>query len=85
MKYFSEVTKKVYDTVEALEQAEAAVNTAKEAQDAAEKRVEAAMAAARKARKAADAELKSYCEKYGTYKATDRTADNLKWFFDFFE
>lgn len=85
MKYFSEVTKKVYDTVEALETAEAAVNTAHEAQVAAEKRVEAAMAAARKARKAADAELKDYCEKYGTYKAADCAADNVKWFFDFFE
>ncbi len=85
MKYLSEITNKAYDTVEALEKAEAAVTSAQNAQHEAEKKVEAAMAEARKARKNADKALKDYCEKYGTYKATPTAVDNLKWFFDFFE
>lgn len=86
MKYLSEITNKAYDTIEALERAEAAVASAQNAQREAEKKVEAAMAEARKARKNADNALKDYCEKYGTYKAAPTAAaDNLKWFFDFFE
>lgn len=75
MKYLSEVTNKAYDTIEALEKAEAAVKTAKNERAVAAKEVEKAMTAAHEAQKVANEKLEAFCQKYGSFKTTLKDAD----------
>lgn len=86
MKYYSELTKKPYDTVEDLKKAEAEVLASKEKEDAKKaeraneaKKVQDAMNEAKKAyeaayaaRKEANNKLNEFCKKYGSYHATYR-------------
>lgn len=86
MKYYSEITKKPYDTVDDLKKAEAEVAASKEAENAKKaarskeaKEVEEAMnnaknayEAAYAARKEANNKLNEFCKKYGSYHATYR-------------
>lgn len=92
MKYYSEVTKKVYDTPELLEEAEKAVleaNKEKERKlaERAEraKEVENAFAEAQEARKKADELLSEFCKDYGSFHTTIKEPTNaLGWFDDWF-
>lgn len=98
MKYYSELTKKPYDTVEDLKKAEAEVLSSKEKEDAKKaerakeaKEVEEAMDKARKARevacearKRANDKLNEFCKKYGSYHATYRGLNNIFDIIDYF-
>lgn len=91
MKYYSEITKKPYDTVDDLKKAEAEILASKEKEDAKKaarakeaKEVEEAMDVAKKAqeaayvaRKAANDKLNEFCKKYGSYHATYRGLSNI--------
>lgn len=77
MKYLSEITNKAYDSIEALEKAEAEVTTAKNERAIAAKEVEKAMATAREAQKAANEKLENFCKKYGSFKTTLKSADTF--------
>ena len=84
MKYFSEVTNKVYDSIDALESAENEVSAAKNERAIAAKEVEAAMNAAREAQKDANEKLENFCKKYGSFKTTLRageSVDPFEWLF----
>ena len=81
MKYFSEITGKVYDTTEALQSAEIAVKEAEEKEKAKKeqaiaerKECAAAVDAARKEMVAAQKKyrdtLEKFCQKYGSYHTT---------------
>jgi septal ring factor EnvC (AmiA/AmiB activator) len=74
MKYYSEITNKVYDTEELLNKAEEAEAAKKEAEIAKRnersqnaKKVEEARKKATEAINAYEKELKDFCEKYGSY------------------
>lgn len=92
MKYYSELTKKVYDTPELLEEAEKVVlevNKEKEKKlaERAEraKAVEAAFENAQKARQEADDLLSKFCKDYGSFHTTIKEPTNaLGWFDDWF-
>jgi hypothetical protein len=77
MKYFSEVTNKVYDTVNELKEAEAEVTSKVNARKADAEKVEAAYKACVDARVAYEKELSEFCKKYGAYHKTFN-ADNIK-------
>lgn len=77
IRYESEVTGKLYDTEEALIEAEAKVSEAKKKEEAkrkeraeAAKKVNAALDNAIEAQKEAQKVLKEFCDKYGTFKTT---------------
>ncbi len=77
MKYFSDVTKKTYETVEALEKAEAEANASKKADEKKReerskraKEVEDAFKSAREAEKGAEELLSKFCKDYGSYHTT---------------
>lgn len=92
MKYYSELTKEVYDTPELLEEAEKVVleaNKEKERKltERAEraKAVEKAFAEAREARKKADELLSEFCKDYGSFHTTIKEpTDAFGWFDDWF-
>ena len=92
MKYYSELTKKVYDTPELLEEAEKVVLEAnkekeKKLAERAEraKAVEAAFEKAQKARQEADDLLSKFCKDYGSFHTTIKEPTNaLGWFDDWF-
>ena len=75
MKYYSEVTKKVYDTVEDLEKAEKVLTdkAAARKKDAAE--VEKAFEAAIAAQKNYEKLLTEFCSKHGAYHKTIKADD----------
>lgn len=82
MKYYSEVTKKVYDSTEELEAAEKTALAAKDERKAASEKVEKAQTAMKEAKKAYEVatqeyqdELSKFCNKYGSYKTTLRAGD----------
>jgi len=84
MKYYSEVTKKVYDTEEALVEAEKALSTAKEQRSLRAKEVEDALLKAREAQKEATDLLNKFVKDYGSFKTTIRDANPFFWdWFDF--
>lgn len=93
MKYYSELTKKVYDTPELLEEAEKVVleaNKAKEKKlaERAEraKAVETAIEAANKAKKEADKALSDFCKEYGSFHTTIKEPNSVYgWFNDWFD
>ena len=88
MKYFSDVTNKVYETVEQLNEAE---NTAlaerkqkeldaqkkKEAREARAKEVDAAIKAAVEAQKIATDKLNAFCKDYGVFHTSVENANAL--------
>lgn len=92
MKYYSELTKKVYDTPELLEEAEKVVLEAnkekeKKLAERAEraKAVEVAFEKAQKARQEADDLLSKFCKDYGSFHTTIKEPTNaLGWFDDWF-
>ena len=93
MKYFSEKSGKMQDTVEELEKAEAELAVKKNERKEAAGKVENAYAAMKEAKvayeKASQAyhdELVDFCNKYGTYKKTLKATDvfELDPFFKFF-
>ena len=105
MKYYSELTKKVYDTPELLEEAEKVVLEAnkekeKKLAERAEraKAVEAAFEKAQKAKQEANDLLADFCNDYGSFHTTIKSADKKpvagpivdfdnwfdKWFKDYF-
>lgn len=82
MKYYSELTKKVYDTPELLEEAEKAVLEAnkekeKKLAERAEraKAVEAAFEKAQKAKQEANDLLTDFCNDYGSFHTTIKSTD----------
>ena len=88
MKYFSEVTNKTYDTVEALEKAELTVKNEKNERAAAAAKVNEKLKVAREAQKEANDAIHDFCEKYGTFKTSlkrDEIFDPFSLLFDPFE
>lgn len=90
MKYFSEVTNKVYDTEDELKKAELEVSeeqkkkeVAKKERAAAAKDVEDAYKAVAEASRNAEKTLQKFCDKYGTFHKTFTGADADP-FLDFF-
>lgn len=82
MKYFSEKTKLVYDTVSDLTAAEkeydakvAAENTKKKEREAKAKRVEEAFKKAHEAQKEANTLLSDFTKEYGSYHTTIKSGD----------
>ena len=100
MKYYSDVTNKVYETVDALNMEEKKVLDAKRVQELTEqkkreqreakaKEVEAAINAAVAAQKAATEKLEAFCKEYGVFHTSVENADmilgNLNPFDKFFK
>jgi predicted nucleic acid-binding Zn-ribbon protein len=82
MKYFSETTKKIYDSIEELEAAEKEAAAAKDARKAESEKVEKAYSAMKEAKKAYEVATEDYqkalsdfCDKYGSYKTTLRPGE----------
>lgn len=86
MKYLSEVTKKVYDTVDELNAEEEKVLTARKERELAEaekkakreeraKEVEEALKFALEAQKEANEKLEAFCKDYGTFHTSLKNAD----------
>ena len=90
MKYYSEVTKKMYDSENALKFAELEVEKRKKDEElkksnraARAKEVEAAIKAAEEANKVARKKLTDFCTEYGQFHTTLKgTGDFLTSFFD---
>ena len=70
MKYYSEVTKKVYDTVNELKEAEMEVTNKVNARKADAEKVEAAYKACVDARVTYEKVLSEFCKKHGAYHKT---------------
>ena len=88
MKYLSEVTKKVYDTVDELNAEEEKVLTARKERELAEaekkakreeraKEVEEALKFALEAQKEANEKLDAFCKDYGTFHTSLKNADMI--------
>ena len=88
MKYFSDVTNKVYETVEQLETAEKQLIEQKKAKELAEtkkkeerearaKEVDAAIKAAVAAQKEATTKLNAFCKDYGVFHTSVENANAL--------
>lgn len=75
MKYYSEVTNKVYDTVNALKEAEMEVANKANARKADAEKVEAAEKACVEAQIAYEKALNDFCKKYGAYHKTYTSKD----------
>ena len=86
MKYLSEVTKKVYDTVDELNAEEEKVLAARKERELAEaekkakreeraKEVEEALKLALEAQKEANEKLEAFCKDYGTFHTSLKNAD----------
>lgn len=78
MKYYSEVTKKVYDTVNELKEAEMEVTDKMNARKADAEKVEVAYKACVDARVAYEKALSEFCKKYGAYHKTFRADEAEK-------
>ena len=78
MKYFSEVTNKVYDTVNELKEAEAEVTNKVNARKADAEKVEAAYKVCVDARVAYEKALSDFCKKHGAYHKTFKAEDITK-------
>ena len=88
MKYFSDVTNKVYETVDALQEAEKSVlaerqakeldaQKKKEDREARAKEVDAAIKAAVEAQKVATDKLNAFCKDYGVFHTSVENANAL--------
>ena len=78
MKYYSEVTNKVYDTVNELKEAEAEVADRVNARKADAEKVEIAYKACVDARVAYEKALSDFCKKHGAYHKTFKADDTEK-------
>lgn len=78
MKYYSEITNKVYDTVNALKEAEMEVTNKANARKADAEKVEAAYKACVDARVAYEKALSDFCKKHGAYHKTFNVDDTTK-------
>lgn len=78
MKYYSEITNKVYDTVNALKEAEMEVTNKANARKADAEKVEAAEKACVEARMAYEKALSDFCKKHGAYHKTFNVDDTTK-------
>lgn len=67
MKYYSEVLKKVFDTVDALNEAESAILNKEQEKQRRTEELSAARKVAEEAEKRYFALLKAYCQDYGAY------------------
>lgn len=88
MKYFSDVTNKVYETIEQLNEAENKIlaerkqkeldaQKKKEAREARAKEVDAAIKAAVEAQKIATDKLNAFCKDYGVFHTSVENANAL--------
>jgi hypothetical protein len=75
MKYFSEVTGKVYDTVNELKEAETEVTNKINARKIDAEKVDAAYKACVGARVAYEKALSDFCKKHGAYHKTFKAED----------
>lgn len=87
MKYYSEITKKLYDTKEELTQAEVEVVKAKADRADRAKEVEEALKVANDATKKANELLSAFVKDYGSFKTTikDENTNALTSFWSVFE
>ena len=90
MKYYSDMTNRLYDSVEALEAEELKIKQAEEAKRKAKEEAERKEAEAKSNRAAAAKEVKEafiayqsllrdFCKKYGSFHMT-LSGDDFKWF-----
>lgn len=70
MKYYSEITKKIYDTKEDLVKAEVEVTKAKSDREVKAKEVEKLIKEATEATKKANKALSDFVKQYGSFKTT---------------
>lgn len=88
MKYYSELTQKVYNSVDELTKAEAEVTKKKDQRAEDAKEVTAAINAAAKAQQEANDKLNKFINKYGSFKTTIKETGKTPlsdWLFDLFE
>lgn len=88
MKYYSEVTKKLYDTKDDLIKAEVAATKAKTDRAEKAKEVTELIKKANEAQKAAGKALNEFVKEYGSFKTTIKDTDtnvNLDSFWDIFD
>ena len=78
MKYYSEVTKKLYDSEADLKKAEDVINNKAAARKRDAEAVENAYKAYLDAKKKYEDVLAEFCKKYGAYHKTVSNADELK-------
>ena len=86
MKYYSEITKQLYDSKEDLVQAEVDATKAKSDRAAAAKKVTELLKEAKEANRKANQALDDFIKKYGTFKTTLKADDldkNREDIFDF--
>lgn len=84
MKFYSEKTKKIYDTEEELNKAELAVDKKKVARETRAKEVEKAIKEAEAASEKAHKLLADFCKDYGAYHTSISNVkdfDPFDWFF----
>ena len=75
MKYYSEVTKKIYDSVNELKQAESEITEKANARKKDAEIVEKAFNDYQNARVAYEKAIKDFCDKYGSYHKTIKSED----------
>ena len=83
MKFYSEITKKLYDTKDELVKAEVAATKAKSDREVKAKEVTELLKAANEATKKANDALREFIQEYGSFKTTikseDTRADDSFW------
>ena len=88
MKFYSEITKKLYDTKDELVKAEVAATKAKSDREVKAKEVTELIKKANEATKAANKALSEFVKQYGSFKTTIKDKDtnvNLDSFWDIFD
>lgn len=87
MKFYSELTKKLYDTQEDLREAEVALTKSKADRAERAKEVEKALKEANEANKKANKLLQEFVKDYGSFKTTikDENVDANSMFWDVFD
>lgn len=88
MKFYSEITKKLYDDKDSLVKAEVAATKAKSDREVKAKEVTELIKAANEATKKANKALSEFIKEYGSFKTTIKNDDidvNLNSFWDIFD
>ncbi len=86
MKYYSELTKKLYDTKDELTKAEVELTKAKSDRAEKAKEVTELLKAANEATKKANEALREFVKEYGSFKTTIKDADvGVDSFWDIFD
>ena len=75
MKYYSEITKKLYDSKDELVKAEVAATKAKSDREVKAKEVTELIKAANEATKKANTALREFINEYGSFKTTIKSED----------